>query len=70
MARFTVLKSVAHKIGHSFTSLTKYLGDDYVIGHILRFARRTGRDTLAVDFVKGDAGPPELLKEPVSQVTA
>jgi hypothetical protein len=70
MARFKVLKSVAHNIGHSFTSLANYSGDDYVMGHILRFARRTGRDTLTIDFVRGDAGPPELLEEPISQITA
>lgn len=57
MARYKVLKSVAHNIGHSFTSLMNYVDDDYVMGHILHFARQTGRDTLTIDFVKGDAGP-------------
>lgn len=68
MARYKVLKSVAHNIGHSFTSLMNYADDDYVMGHILRFARKTGADTLTIDFVKGEAGPPELLAEPLSQV--
>jgi hypothetical protein len=70
MARYKVLKSVAHNIGHSFTSLMNYADDDYVMGHILRFARTTGRDTLTVDFVKPEAGPPELLEPPISQVPA
>jgi hypothetical protein len=70
MARYKVLKSVAHNIGHSFTSLMNYAGDDYVMGHILRFARRTGRDTMTIDFVKREAGPPELLTEPISEVPA
>jgi len=70
MARYKVLKGVAHNIGHSFTSLMNYAGDDYVMGHILRFARRTGRDTLTIDFVKREAGPPELLAEPISEVPA
>lgn len=68
MARYKVLKSVAHNIGHSFTSLMNYAGDDYVMGHILRFARSTGHDTLTFDFVKREAGPPELLATPISEV--
>jgi hypothetical protein len=68
MARYKVLKSVAHNIGHSFTSLMNYADDDYVMGHILRFARNTGTDTLTIDFVKGEAGPPELLAEPLSEI--
>jgi hypothetical protein len=43
MARYRVLKRVVHNVGHSFTSLMNFCGDDYVIGHILRFARGTGR---------------------------
>src|SRR5271154_7108380 len=70
MARYKVLKGVAHNIGHSFISLMNYAGDDYVMGHILRFARCTGSDTLTMDFVKREAGPPELLAEPISEVPA
>ena len=70
MAKCKVLKSVAHNIGHSFTSLTNYAGDDYVMGHILRLARRTGCDTLTIDFVKREAGPPELLSPEISEVPA
>jgi hypothetical protein len=70
MARYKVLKSIAHNTGHSFTSLMNYAGDDYAMGHILRFARRTGRDTLTIDFVKEEAGPPELLAEPISELPA
>jgi hypothetical protein len=70
MARYKVLKSVAHNIGHSFTSLMNYAGDDYVMGHILRFARRTEHDTLTIDFVKREADPSELLAPPISEVPA
>lgn len=68
MAKYKVLKGVAHNIGHSFTSLMNYAGDDYVMGHILRLVRRTGCDTLTIDFVKREAGPPELLAPPISDV--
>ena len=70
MAKYKVLKSVAHNIGHSFTSLMNYAGDDYVMGHILRFARSTGSNTLTIDFVKREAGPSELLAAPISEVPA
>jgi hypothetical protein len=70
VARYKVLRSVAHNIGHSFTSLMNYAGDDYVMGHILRLARLTGRDTLTLDLVAGNATPVELLQEPISEIPA
>jgi hypothetical protein len=70
VARYKVLRSVAHNIGHSFTSLMNYRGDDYVMGHLLRLARLTGCDTLTIDFVAGDATPVELLQEPISEIPA
>lgn len=68
MPRYKVLKSVAHNIGHSFTSLMNYSVDDYSMGHILRFARQTGLDTLTIDFVTGEGGPSALLRDPISEV--
>jgi hypothetical protein len=70
MSRYKVLKSVAHNVGHSFTSLMNYAGDDYVMGHILRFARLTGRDKLTIDLVTGEGIPVELLQEPISEIPA
>jgi len=40
------------------------------LGYILRFARQTGHDTLKIDFVTREAGPPELLAAPISDVPA
>jgi hypothetical protein len=68
MPRFKVLKGVAHNLGHSFTSSMNYAGDDYVLGHLLQFARRSGKDTLIIDLISGEAEPIELLAEPVSDV--
>ena len=65
MPSYKVLKSVAHNIGHSFTSLMNYADDDYVMGHILRLARQTGQETLRIDFVQRTAEPPELLVAPI-----
>jgi hypothetical protein len=47
-----------------------FAGDDYVMGRILRRARTTGRDTLTINFVNGETGPPELLAQPISEVPA
>jgi hypothetical protein len=67
MPRYKVLKGVAHNIGHSFTSLMNYAKDDYTMGHILRFARESGKDSLVIDLVSGEGRPPELLRDPISQ---
>jgi thymidylate synthase len=61
MARYKVLKGVAHNIGHSFTSLMNYRGDDYVMGHILRRAREVNEPTLMIDLLTGEATPKSLL---------
>jgi hypothetical protein len=68
MPRFKVLKGVAHNVGHSFISPTNYSGDDYSMGHILTFARKTGIDTLTIDFITGQGQPASLLGEPISEL--
>lgn len=67
MKSYKVINSIAHNLGHSFTSLMNYHGTDYVLGHILRAARFTGKDKLEVDFLAGTAEPPELLVAPVKE---
>jgi hypothetical protein len=64
---YKVIKSIAHNLGHSFTSLMNYHGIDYVMGHVLRAARATGKDKLEVDFLSGVADPPELLVPSVKE---
>ena len=66
MPRVKVLKGVAHNVGSSFTSMMNYAKDDYSIGHILRFARKSGTDTLHMDLLSGQGSPASLLKEPIS----
>lgn len=36
------------------------------MGHILRFARETGLNTLAIDLVNGEGQPADLLRDPIS----
>jgi hypothetical protein len=66
MPRYKVLKGVAHNIGHSFTSLMNYAVDDYSLGHLLRFARDSGKTTLFIDLTTGEGRPQDLLNEPIS----
>lgn len=66
MPKVKVLKGVAHNVGSSFTSLMNYAGDDYSMGHILRFARASGIDTLTIDLLDGRGDPGILLKKPIS----
>jgi len=66
MPKTKVLKGVAHNIGSSFTSLMNYADDDYSLGHLLRFARQSGIDTLKIDLLSGQGGPEILLRTPVS----
>jgi len=66
MPRTKVLKGVAHNIGSSFTSLMNYADDDYSLGHLLRFARQSGMNTLKIDLLSGLGEPKTLLRTPVS----
>lgn len=66
MPKVKVLKGVAHNVGSSFTSLMNYAEDDYSMGHILRFARESGINTLHIDMLSGQGSPAALLKEPIS----
>jgi hypothetical protein len=65
LARHKVLKGVVYSLGHSFASCTNHMSDDYVLGHLLRFARRTGTDALEIDLLAGVASPPQLLEPPI-----
>ena len=65
MARYKVLRGVAQSLAHSFTSLMNYVGNDYVMGHLLRCARETGEASLTVDLLTGSASPPALLSRDI-----
>jgi hypothetical protein len=66
MPKLKVLKGVVHNVGHSFTSLMNFSGDDYSMGHILQFARDSGMNTLTIDLMTGHGSPASLLREPIS----
>ncbi len=70
MAQYKVLQSVAHSLGHSFTSLNTWWGTDYLMGHLIRRARTVGQSTLSVDLLQGRAVPDRLLTPPVQAAVA
>jgi len=65
MARYKVLKSVAHSWVHSFVSVMNYQRDDYVMAHLLRRAEATNCLELRIDVLRGMAGPMELMTRPM-----
>jgi len=67
VARYKVLKSVAHSLGHSYASTLNYDDSDYVMGHLLSRARETSQDTLTVDLATSTAAPDALLTPPVQR---
>jgi hypothetical protein len=58
MARYKVLKSVAHNLAHSFASDVSWVDGDYALGHLLRRAVATGQSEVSVDLMSGDVRPP------------
>ena len=67
MPSHKVLRSVVRSVADQFTSLTNYVGDDYVMGHLLNAVRETGQRTLTVNMLTGEAHPPELLTPEVAR---
>jgi len=64
------LKGVVRNIVESFTSLMNYLGDDYVMCHIVSAAWSTAATELHVDLLTGETGPSPLLVLPVRESVA
>lgn len=61
MAKRKTLTSAAHNTAHSFASLMNYVGDDYVLGHIVQAAWATGATELRVDLLTGATNKSPLL---------
>lgn len=67
MPSHKTLKSVVYSIAHSLTSPYTYDGEDYVLGHILRSAYKTGQRELVIDLLKGSVSPESLVSPPVAK---
>lgn len=64
--KYKVLGSAAHNFAHSLVSLVNYYETDYVVGHALRAALRSGEPELRVDLLTGAAEPLALLPAEVA----
>jgi len=72
MARYKVLKSVAHNLGHSYLSLMNYRAEDYVVEHLHRAARAANERRVIIDVLRGTIEPatvrtPVLLESAADQ---
>ena len=67
MARYKVLKSVAHNLAHSFASVMNYWGGDYVMCHLMRQIKRTKARELRLNLLTRDVGPTDILTRPIIQ---
>ena len=65
MARYKVLKSVAHNFAHSFVSPMNYGRRDHVMCELLKKAHYTGVRRFELDVLRRMAGPVELLSRPI-----
>ena len=63
--KYRVLKSVAHNIGHTFTSLLNYRADDYIIEHIFKIAKKKGISIIKVDFLNEKIEPVDFDQAPI-----
>ena len=67
MARYKVLKSVAHNLAHSFGSVMNYWGGDCVMCHLVRQVKRTKCRELRLNLLTRDVGPTDILTRPIVQ---
>lgn len=67
MAKRKVLKSVARSVADSFLSTLNYMEDDYVMGHLLLAARKSGETKITVNLLTGEAVPKQLVIRQVAR---
>lgn len=60
--KYKNLKSVAHNLGHAFLSLMNYnaIGDNYIIEMLFQKAKKTGINSIDIDYLNEIIEPPEF----------
>jgi hypothetical protein len=64
MARYKVLKSVAHNVGHRYLSLMNWRAGNYVVEHLYRAAREANEPRVVINVLRGSIAP-ETVRTPV-----
>jgi hypothetical protein len=67
MARYKVLRSIAHNFGQSFVGSSRARAEDHLLAHLLAECRRTHEPTLSVDIFTGQARPEALVGRPLAR---
>jgi hypothetical protein len=70
MARYKVLKSVAHNVGHSFMSLMNFQEPTFVFEHLFRAAAAAGEPRVRIDLLTGAVLPPAVATPAVQRAAA
>jgi hypothetical protein len=64
LARYKVLQSVAHSLGHSFDSTLTWAWGDYVTGHLLQTARKHREPSVCLDLLSAAITPDVFVDTP------
>lgn len=70
MPSYKPLKSVAHNLGYSYLSLMNHDGEDYVVEHLFKTARRRGLSHVEIDVLNGSVSPTTMHTKPILESVA
>jgi hypothetical protein len=70
MPSYKKLKSVAHNLGHHYLGLANHDGEDYVVNHLFKTARRHNVSHVEIDVIKPSVFPDEMRTGPILQSIA
>ena len=66
MARYKILKSVAHNFAHSFVSVMNYYGRDYTMCHLVRRSKLKGKHRFYIDVLARSVEPVDLVTREIA----
>jgi hypothetical protein len=66
MARYKILKSVAHNFAHSFVSVMNYYGRDYTMCHLVRRSKLKGKNRFHIDVLARNVQPVDLVTREIA----
>ena len=66
MARYKILKSVAHNFAHSFVSVMNSYGRDYTVCHLVRRSKLKGKHRFHIDVLARSVEPVDLVTRDIA----